>query len=93
VLLQVVDIPNSMTVLPELIPLSIQMVSKVVCAHGAAGSSQPGPPPAGGLTGVVQTLACLCEVLVTLVHDTTAVLLLVLPQLQLTAALMAAAAG
>lgn len=27
VLLQVVDIPNSMTVLPELIPLSIQMVS------------------------------------------------------------------
>jgi hypothetical protein len=32
--LQVVDIPNSMTVLPELIPLSIQMVGGAATPGG-----------------------------------------------------------
>jgi hypothetical protein len=50
---KVVDIPNSMTVLPELLPMSIEMVSSARgaprrCAAGAAGT---GALQGGGRSG------------------------------------------
>lgn len=59
--LQVIDIPNSMTVLPELIPYSIEMVGSNACTGGIGPEQLSNRPASSTLPAQHLIAVCVCS--------------------------------